>query len=126
MECVKRMPLNPAETARGDRNARWGLRVFHSSTGSLPKVVMTLTVIAGSTVLCLGAVCRVVVTGGAPERVNPFLALGLSVTAVGEWMIRTHSRLGPWCPDCDDGGDEDDEETPVEDPTGGRDRPLAA
>ncbi|MFD7256698.1 hypothetical protein [Streptomyces sp. NPDC059874] len=125
VECVKQMPLNPAESAREDRSARWGLRAFHSATDSLPRVLLGCIALLGCMVLTCVSLYRVIAMGGAVGSATPFLGLGLALTAVGEWMIRTHNRLAPWCPYCDD-GDEDDDESPVDDPTDGRGRPVPA
>ncbi|MER7000989.1 hypothetical protein [Streptomyces sp. NPDC000410] len=125
VECVKEMPLNPAESAREDRNSRWGLRVFHSAYETLPRFFLSCTVHLGIVVLACSPLYGVAGMESAAGAANVFLGLGLSLTAVANWTTRTHGRLAPWCPYCD-GGEEDDDESPVDDPTGGRDHPVPA
>lgn len=125
LECVREMPLNPAESAREPGRARRGLRAFHAMTGTLPRfwlgAVLTLTL----WVLGAGPVYAMLGMDGAAERANVFLSLGLLYSVTLGWACRTHKRLEPWCPYCDDDGDEDDEE-PAVDPVGGRGRPAPA
>lgn len=125
VECVKEMPLNPAESTREDRASRWGLRVFHSVCDSFPVFLLSAAVHLGLVVLGCGPLYRVVGMEDAAGMANVFLGLGLTLTVVTNWMTRTHNRLGPWCPYCDD-GDEGDDESPVGDPTDGRGHPVAA
>ncbi|MGW7317734.1 hypothetical protein [Streptomyces sp. NPDC054865] len=118
-ECVKAMPLNPGGSAREDLGARWALKAFHTVVCPLPMFLLGST--AHFVLIALG--CRplyeLVGMEDAQNMANIFLGLGLGFTAITNWMTRTHNRLSPWCPYC-----EDDEPAPA-DPDGGRNRPVA-
>lgn len=122
-ECVRVMPLNPGESAREPGRSRRALRAFHAGTETLPRFFLGVAV--ALVLLVLGTRWFYTVLGmdGAAAWSNVFLSLGLGYTATVNWLTRTHNRLGPWCPYCDDeDGDEDEE--PAVDPSGGRGRPA--
>ncbi|MFE2169019.1 hypothetical protein ACFXB3_28790 [Streptomyces sp. NPDC059447] len=123
-ECVKAMPMNPAESARergGPRLALWAAHAFFGSAGRTLLVGLAHVFLA-----VLGSVplYRLLDMDGAERRAYLFIIVGIVMTVAGTWMTRTHNRLAPWCPYCDD-GDEDDG-SPAVDPTGGRGRPAPA
>ncbi|MFJ8017685.1 hypothetical protein [Streptomyces sp. NPDC096339] len=121
-ECIKAMPLNPAESAQSQRLSKWALRAFHSIHAT------NLRHLAATAAVCLwvlGCAPMYVLLGidGAEAFADVCLSLGLVFNLATVWMLRTHNRLAPWCPYCDD---DEDHDSSVPDPTGGRDEPVPA
>ncbi|MFF4009436.1 hypothetical protein [Streptomyces sp. NPDC001717] len=123
-ECVKAMPLNPAESARERGGPRVALWAAHTFFGSSPRIALIALAHVSLAVLDSVPLYRLLDMGGAERRAYLFLVVGIVMTVAGTWMTRTHNRLAPWCPYCDDG--DEDEESPAVDPAGGRGRPAPA
>ncbi|MGE7387612.1 hypothetical protein ACQKM2_19225 [Streptomyces sp. NPDC004126] len=124
-ECVKVLPLNPAESAREPGSSRRALWASHAFFGTLPRFGLVLFATVSLAVLGCAPLYDLLGMEGAQRRAYLFLIAGIALTVATTWTTRTHNRLAPWCPYCDDDGDEGDEE-PVADPTGGRGRPAPA
>lgn len=121
-ECARAMPLNPAESAQGNRGSRWALRAAHGVFASLAAWGVALLVLLA---LSFRPLYGAIGMGGAAWAANWFLSLSLGLMLAANWVTRTHNRLLPWCPYCpDDEGDGDESPTPT--PTDGRDQPVPA
>ncbi|MFJ3878574.1 hypothetical protein ACIPW5_14060 [Streptomyces sp. NPDC090077] len=123
-ECVKVMPLNPAEAARENGRMRRTLWMSHFLFGSLPRFGLLLFATASLAILGSVPLYHLLGMDGAKERAYLFLIAGIVLTVTTTLTTRTHNRLAPWCPYCDDG--DEGEEEPVVDPTDGRGQPAPA
>ncbi|GLX17867.1 MULTISPECIES: hypothetical protein [Streptomyces] len=121
-ECVKVLPLNPAESAREPGRARRALWASHAFFGSVPRFGLVLLANASLAVLGCAPLYHLLGMEGAQRRAYLFLIAGIVLTVATTWTTRTHNRLAPWCPYCDDG--DEDEEEPAVDPTDGRGQPA--
>ncbi|MCX5199444.1 hypothetical protein OOK31_37175 [Streptomyces sp. NBC_00249] len=101
-ECVRAMPLNPAELAWEHRRTRGVLWAFHTTSESPARLLLFCTLHFAVILLGFGPLYGWVGIPGAAGPANAFFALGLVLTMAMHWATRTHNRFAPWCPYCDD------------------------
>lgn len=117
------LPLNPAEAARAGWSHR-ALQASHAMGGSKPRRIVLIVVLATLLALSPGLLYDVAGLDGVARWSDLFLGLLLVIGVGISWVSRTHNRLAPWCPYCDDG--DEGEEEPAVDPAGGRGQPAPA
>ncbi|RSS39767.1 hypothetical protein EF912_32850 [Streptomyces sp. WAC07061] len=120
-ECVKVLPLNPAESARERGSSRRALWASHALFGSAPRFGLVLFANIFLAALGCAPVYHLLGMEGAQRRAYLFLIAGIVLTVATAWTTRTHNRLAPWCPYCDEG-----DEASAMDPTDGRGQPAPA
>ena len=96
--CLRCIAESPADPARAVESRRPWLRMFHSATTTSGVVVLVL-------VAAVGVAAGLLIRPGWGDLV---LVLPLATMA----LTVVHRRIGPWCPYCGWGRDDDGEDTP--------------
>ncbi|MFE7115303.1 hypothetical protein ACFU99_07730 [Streptomyces sp. NPDC057654] len=103
-QCFQEMPLNVSEEGERRRRWRWSLASFHYVYGTNFRANAVTLAFFGTCLLGYEDLYRLIGIDGAGFIARLFATFSFLFIVGSNWLIRTHNRLQPWCPQCPHGG----------------------